>query len=88
MKIKRYDVAVDFLKAFFSSGRHDLEVIENAIPEDAEFVRVSVNPNESTPSVVSLFFTSESFPDVPEGTVIPSERVLFRKYYPGVGETP
>lgn len=81
MKIKRFDLSVEGIKNLLGSGRHDREVIENAIPNDAELVRVNTNQNESTPSKISLFFKSESYPDVPEGTVLPSETITFREYY-------
>lgn len=81
MRIKRFDLSVDGIKELLGKGRHDREVTKNAIPEDAELVRVSVNNNESTLSKISLFFKSESYPDVPEGTVLPSETIQLKEYF-------
>ena len=81
MKIKRFDISIDAIKLLLGPGRHDREVSTNAIPEDAELVRIFVDENESTPSMISLFFTSESFPDVDEGTFLCGEHILFTEYY-------
>jgi hypothetical protein len=81
MRIKRFDMTPEVLKFFFSGERFDMQATENALPADAELVRVHTNQNESTPRVISLFYISASFPDLPEGSSIESERILFTKYF-------
>ena len=81
MRIKRFDLTPEVLKLFFSGGRFDIQVIENALPADAELVRIHTNQNESTPGAISLFYTSASFPDLPEGYLLDSERIVFTKYF-------
>jgi hypothetical protein len=83
MRIKRFDMTTELLKEFLSEGRYNLEITKNAIPESAELVRININSNESTPAIISLFFADESFPDLQEGSMLESERVMFRKYYFG-----
>ena len=81
MKIKRFDISVDCIKELLGPGRHDREVIENAIPKDAELIRVSVNQHESTPEKISLFFKSESYPEVPEGIILMGESIVLREFF-------
>jgi hypothetical protein len=81
MRIKRFDMTPDVLKFFFSGERYDMQATENALPHDAELVRVHTNQNESSPSVISLFYTSAAYPDLPEGSLMASERILLRKYF-------
>jgi hypothetical protein len=80
MKIKRYDITPDLLKMFFSGERFDIQATENALPADAELVRITVNEHKSTPRTISLFYTSASFPDLPEGTILESEKILFTRH--------
>lgn len=82
MKIKRFDITVEFIRDIFSSGTKHWKVIRNALPEDAELVRIYVSQNKSTPDILSLYFTSNSFQDLPEGTNIGSEPISILKYYP------
>lgn len=81
MKIKRFDMTPEILKFFFSGERFDMQATINPLPADAELVRVHTNHNHSTPQVISLFYTSASFPDLPEGQYMEPERILFTKYH-------
>ena len=81
MRIKRFDITPEVLKFFLSGERFDMQATKNSIPADAELVRVHTNQNESSPRVISLFYTSTSFPDLPEGSYMESERILFTKYF-------
>lgn len=83
MRIKKFDITTEVLKQFLAEGRYNIEIIQNAIPKDAELVRININPNESTPSIISLYFTSQSFPDLPEGSYMQSEKIELRQYYFG-----
>jgi len=80
MRIKRFDMTSEFLKQILSPGRKDFETTRNALPVDAELVRIHVDPFESTPGLISLFYTSQDFPDLPEATVPQSERIEFTQH--------
>ena len=86
MRIKRFDITPEFLKMFFDGERKDLQATKNALPKDAELVRIAVNEYESTPRTISLFYTSASFPDLPEGSALEPERIFFTRYYRKDGE--
>jgi len=87
MRIKRFDVSTQLIKDILGPGIKYFEATENAILGDAELVRISVNENESTIDRISLFFTSASFPDLPEGTVLKGETIIFVKHYdPSISE--
>lgn len=80
MRIKRFDVTVEFLKQFLTNGHIHFSVF-NGIPNDAELVRIHVDPNIQTIDKISFFFMSESFPDVPKGYVLTSEKVTIVTHY-------
>ena len=81
MKIKRFDVTAAFFKETLGPGVKHFEAKKNAIPADAELVRIFIDPNRSTPDIISLFFTSESYPDLPEGTLLKPEMIEFVKHF-------
>ena len=81
MKIKRYDITLEFLKCILSGERVDIQTIRNPIPADAELVRVLTNQNLSSPRIISLFLTSASFPDLPEGTCLQAEGITLITYH-------
>lgn len=81
MKIKRFDVTTAFLKDILSDRKHCFAATRNAIPEDAELVRIAVDQNRSSVDIISLFFASESFPDLPEGSLLKSEVIEITKYF-------
>lgn len=81
MRIKRFDMTPEVLKFFFSGERFDMQATGKALPNDAELVRVHTNQNESTPRIISLFYTSASYPDLPEGSYMESEIILFTRYH-------
>lgn len=81
MRIKRFDITSEVFKMLFSGKRIDFEVERNPIPADAELVRVHTNLNEATLSVISLFYTSATFPEFPEGAMIESSRISIRQYH-------
>ena len=58
---------MDIFRTIFGPGRKDWVITENPIPEDCQIVRVMVDPLHSSPDVISIFATSESFPDLQEG---------------------
>jgi hypothetical protein len=87
MRIKRYDMASQALKMFFDGERRDIQATANALPADAELVRIFVDPYKSTPDIISLFYTSPSFPDLPEGSSPRSEPILFTQYFKAEGES-
>ena len=80
MRIKRFDISVEILKIWMTSGRRDIEVF-SPIPKDAQLVRVWTDPMPSSPAFVSFYFQSESFSDLPEGTPIRSECITYTKHY-------
>lgn len=82
MKIKRIDVTAGLLKSLITPGlhKHNYEVIQGAIPEDAELVRVHTDLGESSPRYISLFFTHESFPEIDPGTLLQSEIIKIMQY--------
>jgi hypothetical protein len=81
MKIKRFDISVEIFKELFNGKRHEFKVIANQLPEDAQLVRISVNPNESTIRTISAFYTSETFPDLPDGTLMESDKICLSVYF-------
>lgn len=82
MRIKRYDVTSEWLKSILKNGRHNaIYEIRNGLPEDAELVRISADKDLSTVDVISLFFTSESFPNLPEGLWLKPNTVFITKEY-------
>jgi hypothetical protein len=81
MRIKRFDITSDVFKMLFGGQRIDFEVERNPIPADAELVRVHTNLNESTPALVSLFYTSATFPDLPEGSIPKPTLIWLRQYH-------
>lgn len=60
------EMFVEFSKAFKFEGlgRH-FRVRDNALPDDAEVVRITFHPY--SPSILRLVLKSKSFTDVPEG---------------------
>jgi hypothetical protein len=88
MRIKRFDVSVECFIWLLSPERKHYAVTQNGLPEDAELVRISVDPYESAPSVVSLYFTSMEFPDLPSGALLPREKIQITRYYDADKETP
>ena len=81
MKIKRFDVSMDFFKEILGPGIKHFEAIKNALPADAELVRIFIDPNKSSLDIISLFFISESYPILPEGTLLEPETIEFVKHY-------
>ncbi len=81
MKIKRFDVTPEVLKMFFSGTRINIQATKNALPADSKLARIAVNEIESMPHIISLFYTSASFPDLPEGTILDSEKIEFTRFY-------
>lgn len=86
MKIKRFDITPEVLKMFFGGERFDIQATKNALPADAELMRIAIKDMESTPYIISLFYISASFPDLPEGTILESEKIEFTRYYEKDGE--
>lgn len=82
MKIKRYNMSSEFLRTVLGPGLKHWEVEKNAIPPDAELVRISVDQMESSVGQVSLFFTCASFPDLPEGTLLDGEKIWIKAFFP------
>jgi hypothetical protein len=81
MRVKRYDINVSILNSFFQAGRRDMEVIHNPLPDDAELVKIYVDPKMITPGIVTLFYTSISFPEITEGSIPEAERSLQVRTY-------
>ena len=81
MRIKRFDFSATLIKPFLSGERMDIKATENALPPDAELVRVYVNEKEAMPDRIYLFYISESFPDVKEGYMVQGEKIMFTRYY-------
>jgi len=86
MRIKRFDMTSELLRSFFDGKRRDIQATKNALPADAELVRIHTNQNESSPGVISLFYASASFPDLPEGSVPTPETIWFTEYHKDGGE--
>ena len=87
MRIKRFDMTPELLKSFFDGKRRDMQATKNALPVDAELVNIAINQYESTPRIISLFYTSPSFPNLPEGSTLEPETIWFTKYYKTEGES-
>jgi len=82
MKIKRFDISIEMLKVIFGPGRKDWEVECNALPEDAKIVRIlSMDNYAASISTLSLFVISDTFPDVPDGSLLKPETIWIRQYH-------
>lgn len=81
MKVKRFDVSPEFLKMILSGERIDFEAQKKYLPSDSELVRIFVDEKQSSPNIISFIFHSNEFPDLPEGSSIERETVLFGKYH-------
>ena len=81
MRVKKFDIGLDFILNLLGPGRKKFDYeIENALPEDARVVGVSTDCNVN-PSMVSLFITSESFPNVMPGAPLQSQTFMVTQYH-------
>ena len=79
MRIKRFDISSDLLKLLFDGEEKHFKVIEGALPDDAVLIRVWVDPYQSTPNMLSLFYVSTEFPDLKDGMQIQTEKVILER---------
>jgi len=81
MRVKRFSVSPEFLKMILSGERIDFEAQNKYLPPDAELVRIFVDDKSSSVNEISLVFHSDEFTDLPEGSSMERETVLFRWYH-------
>jgi hypothetical protein len=67
-RLKRLIISAELFFSLFTEGEHavDYTVLQDALPADAELVKVY-----STRAEIGLVIKSSSFPSVPEGQTIP-----------------
>jgi len=79
MRIKRFDISSDILKFLLDGEDKHFKIIDGELPSDAVLIRVWVDPYLSTPNIISLFYTSESFSDLKDGSILPTEIMRMEK---------
>jgi cytochrome c553 len=75
MKIKRFAFTSETFRMIFSQGLKHWEVSRNAIPKDAELVRIFDDHGASSIGTIYLDYYSESFPDLPEGSFLETNHI-------------
>jgi hypothetical protein len=72
-RVKRLIISTELLFSLFTEGEHavDYSVLQDAIPADAELVKVNVYGYGTSYREIVLVIRSNSFPHVPEGQTIP-----------------
>ena len=81
MKIKRFAFTSESFRKIFSPGLKHWEVTENAIPKDAELVRISTDIGVSSAGRIYLDYYSEEFPELPEGSILKLNKIMITTHY-------
>ncbi len=79
MRIKRFDVSSDILKFLLDGEEKHFKITEGELPNDAVLIRVWVDPYMSAPNIISLFYISDSFPDLKDGSLLPTEKMMMER---------
>jgi len=75
VRAKRYIISQAFLRVMLSGITNHWRVIQGMLPVDAVLIDVRFHDANRVGSPVCLVYTSDSFSEVVEGDVIPTETV-------------